>query len=61
MDGAVWIGIVVIIVVAVASVLAIVFLRITGKRLGAEPDGEEAKAEAERLKDQGRRDGGWMV
>ncbi|MGH3705396.1 MAG: hypothetical protein ACRDT9_12255 [Agromyces sp.] len=61
MSGTFWVGVAVVIVVALVTVLAIVYVRASGKRLGAEREGAEARDEAERLKDQGRRDSGWIA
>ncbi|MFB6610741.1 hypothetical protein ACFCVO_10500 [Agromyces sp. NPDC056379] len=61
MSGTFWVGIAVVIVVALVTVSAIVYVRVSGKRLGTDREGADARDEAERLKDQGRRDSGWTV
>jgi len=58
MDGSFWVGIAVLVALAAVTVLALVMVRARGRRLPpVEPGAEEARAEAEQLREQGRRDG----
>ena len=58
MDGSFWVGIGVFVAIAALTVLVLVIVRNWGKRLGPEPPGShEAQIEAQRLKEQGLRDG----
>lgn len=60
MDGSFWVGIGVFVAIAAVTVLVLVILRVSGKRLGLEPPGShEARIEAQRLKEQSLRDG-WV-
>lgn len=58
MDASFWVGIAVVVALAAVTVLALVIVRAGGKRLPpVEPGAEEARVEAEQLREQGRRDG----
>jgi hypothetical protein len=58
MDGSFWVGIAVIVALAAVTVLALVMVRARGRRLPpVEPGAEEARVEAEQLRELGRRDG----
>jgi hypothetical protein len=60
MSGSFWVGIAVIVALAAVSLLVLMVLRARGKRLPPmEPGTAEAAAEAQQLRDQGRRDG-WV-
>ena len=60
MSESFWVGIGVVIALAALSVLVLVILRARGKRLPPiEPGAAEASVEAQKLRDQGRRDG-WV-
>jgi hypothetical protein len=60
MSGSFWVGIAVIVALAAVSLLVLMILRARGKRLPPmEPGAAEAAAEAQQLRDQGRRDG-WV-
>ena len=60
MSESFWVGIGVVIALAALSVLVLVILRARGKRLPPiEPGAAEAGVEAQRLRDQGHRDG-WV-
>jgi hypothetical protein len=60
MSDSFWMGIGVVIALAALSVLVLVILRARGKRLPPiEPGAAEAGVEAQKLRDQGRRDG-WV-
>ncbi|MFE6965213.1 hypothetical protein ACFVAJ_08875 [Agromyces sp. NPDC057679] len=57
MDGTFWVGLAGIVGIAVVSVVVLLIVRARGKRLPAEPWRDQARAEAEQLREQGRRDG----
>jgi hypothetical protein len=60
MSESFWVGIGVVIALAALSVLVLVILRARGKRLPpVEPGAAEAGVEAQKLRDQSRRDG-WV-
>ena len=58
MDTTFWVGITVFVGLAAVTVLALVMVRARGRRLPpVEAGAEEARVEAEQLREQGRRDG----
>ena len=60
MSGSFWLGVAIVVALAVATVLVLVLVRARGKRLPPiEPGAAEAGVEAQRLRDQGHRDG-WV-
>lgn len=58
MSGAFWAGLIGVVVIAAVSIGVLLIIRARGRRLPPlPPGGDQARAEAEQFREQGRRDG----